>query len=273
MTLAILAFAGISRFVIAMQQSPPSPPQPSAPMSNEKQNDSDGKTPVSKSGESPIVRTPPGNDSAKDQSRDHVNEPAANWSLIFAGIVAVGAVVQIFSVFVQTFFIRKQLRLTKQSADAATQSVQSIKVLNRARIVFDKLKFSDFEDASKETFYFAYIVENKGGTIARIFETADAVIAVEGPLPDTPSYEETTKRTSHVSIGPGQKMTYTLRDFKKSDFDMEKFANEQSELYAIGFIRYRDEFGTEWITSYARQYARDGAEAYLVTKAGYNDAT
>jgi hypothetical protein len=144
-----------------------------------------------------------------------------------------------------------------------------MRILNRARIIIDSLKFFDVEDAAKATFRYGYTIINKGNTTARVFEVLNEVDVFDS-LPETPPYQGTPIARQY-SVGPNHTMTVTIRDIKKSEIDMTKIV----KLYALGFIRYRDEFGRDWITRYARLYPGPipNTEAFVVDKAGYSDAT
>src|SRR5258708_22381217 len=107
----IQAFAGFARLIFAFSepQSPPPVPTPS-PESEVKQEQSAGETPASNQTEKPAFTTGKNDESANSQSRKDNDKSPSNWSLIFAGIVAAGALVQMGAVFVQAYLTRRQLR-------------------------------------------------------------------------------------------------------------------------------------------------------------------
>jgi hypothetical protein len=263
-----LTVAGIAlaAFAIAEEQSPPPPPTPSVnaqkqqQLRDSKENSSATSQPNVESSQSANQ-----NSTSKDQSGEDGKKSAPDWITWFTAVIAIAAVLQFIVFCFQARYMYRGLILTKQAADAATDSVQT---LNRARLVIESSKFFDVEDTSKAIFRYGYTIANKGNTPAHIFEILNCVAIIEPPLPDVPPYSSQPAAT-HVSIGPNQVMAFTHDEIAKSDIDMAKIA----DLYALGFIKYRDEFGREWITRYARQYPRKSTEPFIVQKPGYSDAT
>lgn len=264
-------FAPVFAVLLALSESPSPPPPPTpTPEREVKQEQGTAKAPESKPSEHPTLGPSEHGKSAKRKSYNAGNKSPTNWPLVFAGVIAFGALVQMIAVVVQGFITRAQLRATQTSADATLQNAQNTRVLNRAEVVVEVLRFVDVGD-NKTAFY---KVRNIGKTSAYVYERIDMVQMIDNPLPDGPPNLKgiaPTNETSHLTPDPDDvhKRQFGGAMFAKTDLDTAKFAGEQSEIYAFGVIKYRDDFGSERTTSYAWKYRRNGP-ATLVTQAGYN---
>jgi hypothetical protein len=197
------------------------------------------------------------NKPGKNQRGDDGKKSAPDWITWFTGIIAFSAVLQLFVFIAQAYYMHRELGL-------------SVRVLNRARITVDNSTFYHVEDPAKKTFGFSCCLINKGSTTARIFETQSTFNIFE-TLPDVPPYESEGERI-RFNVGPAAPMTLNFPDITKSEVDVSKLAGGKVRLYAFGYVRYRDEFNSEWITRYAMRYEPTTKPSF-VTQAGYNDAT
>jgi len=247
-------------------QSPPPPPTPTE-TSEEKQDAGHSEYSNSDLLKQLIAATEENRKAVERQSRENSEQSANDWWIVwFTGALTFVGIVQLIAMFRQAGYMKEGLRLTEQAADAATQSV---KVLNRARIVIDKFKFSDEVYAPKADFGFKYALVNKGHTTAHIIQSCDAANVLE-ILPEVPpDCGDVSGR--HVILAPGQELILNFT-FTKSESEMKEL-NEGSQMYAFGVIKYCDEFGSEWETRYGVQCPRESPNAHFVTLPGYNAAT
>ena len=165
-----LALAGLARLVFAvLEPSLPTPPPTPTPIAEIKQEQSANETPASNTTERPTLAPRESGKSANRQSNNDSDKSATNWSLIFAGVIAVGAAVQIIAVIVQARFTRRGLRLTKQSVDAANASIkQSMEVARldqRAWVAVTSITSNSPQIGQQ--FAAKIVVKNTGKTFAR----------------------------------------------------------------------------------------------------------
>lgn len=268
-------FSLLFAVLLALPESPQPPPTPTPEAQIQHQIRDEEKsesTPVAQ----PVVVPTRSGEKAKP-SRDNRDDESANdrnvkspidWKFVFAFVIALGAVVQIFAVFYQGHITRAQLRATQKSADAATQSTQNIRIFNRAKVIIDELRFQDV-GVSIRAFY---KVRNIGKTTAYIYERIDTVQIIDNPLPDIPPALDWIPNKEPFDLAPDRDdVNFGGGAFEKLFLKNDKFLDGKAELYALGVIKYRDDFGSEWETRYAWQYRRTGP-AFVVNKAGYNAA-
>lgn len=257
-----LALAGTALLMFAFAESS-SPPAPSPTATSQGQqevgrNESPQSTPsdtVSETAASSVDQPPP---KPTAQTRETASGKSGKKSPFdynaFAITIFTAALV------VVAWF---QYRITKRQVD-------SIRILNRARVVIDKCKFSDVYSAQAD-FSFHYALTNKGHTTAHVIESRDAASVIEN-LPEVPP-DYGTVSVRHVILAPGQEVHFNFTYTKTAD-EMKTLSQGKGEMFAYGVIKYRDEFGSEWDTRYGMQCPRVSPfNATFITLPGYNAAS
>jgi hypothetical protein len=209
------------------------------------------------------------NETAETQDGKYDHKSAPDWITWLTGVIAAAAVLQFIVFCFQARYMYTGLGLTKQAADAATQSVQ---IVNRARIRVEPTAFENIEKADVAKFQMNWRVINTGATTGHIFEQRnDYFVSDQLLLPNDPPYtDEPLPR--HFHIGPNQDIHIQVEPFAKSKLNMADVATEKLKIYAFGCIKYRDEFGVVHETRYAVRH-RPGKAPLIVTQPGYNSST
>lgn len=256
---------------------PPSP-TPSVAAQEKQQHNSATSQPDIKSGQ--VTKE---NDCVENQSAQDDQESSPDWITRFTGMLAIVALLQLIAMVAQAIYMRRALRdgkkvaeAAKESAEAATQSVESLKILNRARINIEAIFFENVDDDKSETFRVKCKIRNSGATTGHIFRQLDSFFwrATNRELPEQPPYP-TGGDPKDFDIAPNQLIQwFTEPPIQKSRVEnWEQVDKGTLRLISFGYIKYSDEFGDEHETRYAVRFLPGDPSPELITKPGYNNTT
>src|SRR6266853_5337558 len=205
MKLSLIFILSLSS-IFAQQSPQPSPTpvetsQEQQQLGTGKKNNSTKRQPTTKSRD--IAKE---DDSTKDRSGQDGHKSTPDWITWLTGVIAVAAVLQFIVFCFQAYYMYVGIGLTKQAADAATQSIQ---VLNRARIRFEAVAFQNIEDFKRETFQIVWRATNTGPTTGHIFEQRNDYFISDQPLPTEPPWTD-KPLPRHIHLGPNQGVNVTV---------------------------------------------------------------
>lgn len=270
------AFAGIASLIFAFQEPQSQPPIPTpSPVAEVKQQHGHSETPASEASKQPIFGTIQSPKPTKRQGDQQANKSTANWSLIFAGVIALGALVQIFAVIVQAGFTRRQLRLTKQAADAATKSAETAEKNVQQAMDMTRLDqrawlavttITGEAPQAGQRFNVKIIVTNTGKTFAKNVRVSSFSRSVPRDQP-VPNFAEEVE-AGNVRIGEDRSVgimapnaTYTsplITEGGISAATTEDFRRGRTILYIFGRITYDDIFDCPHWTTFCSVMDRNG---------------
>lgn len=171
----------------------------------------------------------------------------------------------------QSLDIKEQLRIaaeasaaTKMAAEAATRSaLAAANAAEAAKATFiaahrPKLLARHVQlfplDAHK-ALSIRYEWANVGGTPAYWFESNSTVLIADD-LPAVPEYEKGRKdEHDPIKLGTGQfTVTSGQHPIPLLRPEITQIEEGVTKLFLYGYVRYRDEAGTEWSTAFCRRY-------------------
>ncbi|WP_036289753.1 hypothetical protein [Methylosinus sp. PW1] len=225
-------------------------------------------------------------DDAKEKAKQEADDRAAKSQLEFytvwiSGASVFVALLQLVGILLQAFFLWKTIRLTRQSAEAATASANAATASANALLAIERGVLSEriaeqkamklFEPYElypnspamwplEVEFHVSLAFANTGRTEVTILETRGDVVFAES-LPDIPAtLPETAERVKRHVLGAGVESTGVDLVAKiRLDYEQSrKLAEGGASLFLLGEATFVDLFGDTVRHRFAWQYIRRG---------------
>ncbi len=208
---------------------------------------------------------------AKQHAKEREEETSINRGIeIFTGILAFVAFLQFIWMVRQEKWMRRNVRIAKESADTARSTVETMKDTAqrqlRAYVGIESITINKFGDSDVPEVHI--IFKNTGLTPAyiNIKTTRTAILMREFPIsgdfPDFPPINSSIQSSQSV-IGAGgvvQSIAPTARPL--SDAENSSVRDGTGAIYVFGEITYKDVFGISRFTKFRLYYGGDaGARA------------
>jgi hypothetical protein len=212
--------------------------------------------------QSPLVvkvqPAPPTPEEAKHLAAQEANKSSADWLLVEfnGGLVVVGILqLVVFGVVFgwQGYQLQQTVKTAKESADALMTAERAYVKISHPSPGIEQLDESGH-------IWMTVSIKNHGKTPGRVSDVHLRPVAVTHgeQLPETPDYT-IDPETGHRGP-PLRAFLVTQEEFNHSRFylitpdQMEKVKDLLADLYMIGYVDYRDQFGERHRGGYARQY-------------------
>lgn len=255
-------------FVFA-EQSPVQPPTPSK-SPQEKQQVSESKDDKSNNNNAPSQRpspvqkndTPPHERGADNRSNHECEPPSTDWITLFTGILAAVAALQFIAIGLQVHYMRKGLKETTKTAEAAIKSAkaawQGIEVTiskgrARLKICIEKIDpQSQRPDGQIPLNGAVCWLMNYGLSTAFVGDFRGRFC--QSDAPDIAAEYAQCKQVMHTESIPSNesspKFLFLLEPSPTlADDDLLKIRTKKSFLHFYGFVKYRDVFELAWQTT------------------------
>jgi hypothetical protein len=154
----------------------------------------------------------------------------------------------------QLVLIQRSLKPAERAADAARAAAEHVKAVERAFAKMSGCAPGIVPDISG-LFWMKVSVKNFGRTPATISDIVlNRVVVPHGdPLPQVPQYERQDGQITGGFLVANEEMFFE-RFYQITREEMAGVRDLQSDLYLIGYLDYRDQFGVRHRAGYARVY-------------------
>jgi hypothetical protein len=154
----------------------------------------------------------------------------------------------------QLILIQRSLKPAERAADAARASAEHVKAAERAFAKMSGCAPGIIPDISG-LFRIKVSIRNFGRTPATISDIVlNRVVLPHGnPLPQVPQYERQDGQITGGFLVANEEMFFE-RFYRITREEMISVRDLQSDLYLIGYLDYRDQFGVRHRAGYARVY-------------------
>jgi hypothetical protein len=189
------------------------------------------------------------------ENREAKEKSDSDWWTWLLGVLTIVALFGQLVVFIaQASYLKGTLKATAAAATAAVKAAEHIPTIERAFVKLSGAAPGIKPDRSG-LFWINISTKNFGRTPATISDTLlnYLVLPHGAPLPDTPSYVRQTTQIPGAFLVSDEEI-FTRVVYRITLEEMGEVQDFQSDLYLIGYVDYRDQFGGRHRAGYARVY-------------------